>query len=137
MEARDSRLRVITLTGYIHCAKRSITATNEALTSLLKNAHFADIRFQLNKAESNYKYHKIGVPDDGVIVVWIKLRSYVAVETETKARELKNISSLVLAKLSPRNGFCERKAWWFVQRFISQWIDVLTPYATAPGFSCS
>ena len=76
VEVSGSRSEIITLTGYIYGANRSIAATSEALAPLLKKAHFAEIRFMVDTETSKYKFYKISPPDDGVIIVWNDSQNY-------------------------------------------------------------
>jgi hypothetical protein len=79
VEVSGSRSEIITLTGYIYAANRSIAATAESLGPMLKKAHFAEIRFMLDKETSKYNYYKLTVPDDGAIIVWNDRQNYEAV----------------------------------------------------------
>ena len=76
MEVSGSSSEIITLTGYIFGANRNVSATNEILAPLLKKAHFAEIRFMLDKHTRKYSYYKYTVPNDGVIVVWNDSQKY-------------------------------------------------------------
>jgi hypothetical protein len=46
---------------------------------MLKKAHFTEIRFMLDKEMSKYNYHKLTVPHDCAIIVWIDSQNYEAV----------------------------------------------------------
>ena len=79
VEVSGSRSGIITLTGYIFGANRSIATTAETLAPVLKKMHFTEIRFMLDKETKQYKYYKLDTPDDGAIIVWKDTQNYEAV----------------------------------------------------------